>query len=520
MADGTAPSGNRLLIKKSIDQIQREAQGNALKRTLGSVNLVFLGIGAIIGAGIYVMTGNAAANFAGPAVLLSFVIAGLACAFAGLCYAELASTMPVAGSAYTYAYTTLGEVFAWTMGWLLVLEYGIAAATVAAGWTGYATSLLKDLGIIIPPQYASSFIQSVAGPDGALSFVTTGNFNLVGAFGILVVTGLLVLGVSESANVNNVIVLVKVGILLLFIGFGVFYINTANWHPFIPENNGNFGGYGVSGVFRAASVIFFAYVGFEAVSTAAAEAINPQRDVPIGILGSLVICTLIYMAVAAVLTGVVPYAKLGVPEPIAVAVDAMNLPWFAKLIKIGAIAGLSSVMLILTYGQTRVFFAMARDGLLPKVFATLHTKYRTPWIGTLLLGGAIATAAAILPISILGDLVSLGTATAFGIVCLSVMYLRSTRPDLERPFRVPGGGVWINGAWIGLVPVLGIFFCLVMVTPLVIDIVIKARSGDPIPAILLLSYAAVGATIYIFYGYKNSRLAKGLDVLEVGPDAQ
>ena len=520
MADGTAPSGNRLLIKKSIDQIQREAQGNALKRTLGSVNLVFLGIGAIIGAGIYVMTGNAAANFAGPAVLLSFVIAGLACAFAGLCYAELASTMPVAGSAYTYAYTTLGEVFAWTMGWLLVLEYGVAAATVAAGWTGYATSLLKDLGIIIPPQYASSFIQSVAGPDGALSFVTTGNFNLVGAFGILVVTGLLVLGVSESANVNNVIVIVKVGILLVFIGFGIFYINTDNWHPFIPENNGHFGGYGVSGIFRAASVIFFAYVGFEAVSTAAAEAINPQRDVPIGILGSLVICTLIYMAVAAVLTGVVPYSKLGVPEPIAVAVDAMNLPWFAKLIKIGAIAGLSSVMLILTYGQTRVFFAMARDGLLPKVFATLHAKYRTPWIGTLLLGVAIAAAAAILPISILGDLVSLGTATAFGIVCLSVMYLRSTRPDLERPFRVPGGGVWIKGAWIGLVPVLGIFFCLVMVTPLVIDIVIKARSGDPIPAILLLSYAAVGATIYIFYGYKNSRLAKGLDVLDVGPDAQ
>jgi APA family basic amino acid/polyamine antiporter len=413
----------------------------------------------------------------------------------------------------------LGEVFAWTMGWLLVLEYGVAAATVAAGWTGYATSLLKDLGIIIPPQYASSFIQSVAGPDGALSFVATGNVNLVGAFGILVVTGLLVLGVSESANVNNVIVIVKVGILLLFIGFGVFYINTDNWHPFIPENNGNFGGYGVSGVFRAASVIFFAYVGFEAVSTAAAEAINPQKDVPVGILGSLVICTLIYMAVAAVLTGVVPYSKLGVPEPIAVAVDAMNLPWFAKLIKIGAIAGLSSVMLILTYGQTRVFFAMARDGLLPKVFATLHTKYRTPWIGTLLLGGAIATAAAILPISILGDLVSLGTATAFGIVCLSVMYLRSTRPDLERPFRVPGGGIWINGAWIGLVPVLGIFFCLVMVTPLVIDIVIKASSGDPIPAILLLSYAAIGATIYIFYGYKNSRLAKGLDVLDVGPDA-
>jgi APA family basic amino acid/polyamine antiporter len=519
MALDAAPSGHRLLIKKSIDQIQREAKGHTLKRTLGPINLVFLGIGCIIGAGIYVMTGSAAANFAGPAVMLSFIIAGLACAFAGLCYAELASTMPVAGSAYTYAYTTLGEVFAWTMGWLLVLEYGVAAATVAAGWTGYATSLLKDLGVIVPPQYASSFIQSVAGPDGALSFVTTGSFNLIGAVGILVVAGLLILGVSESANVNNVIVLVKVGILLLFIGFGVFYINTDNWHPFIPPNNGHLFGYGVSGVFRAASVIFFAYVGFEAVSTAAAEAKNPQKDIPVGILGSLVICTIIYMAVAAVLTGVVPYTKLGVPEPIAVAVDAMNLPWFAKLIKIGAIAGLSSVMLILTYGQTRVFFAMARDGLLPKVFATLHPKYRTPWIGTLLLGAAIAIAAGLLPISILGDLVSLGTAAAFAIVCLSVIYLRNTRPDLERPFAVPLGGIRIGGIWLGTVPVLGIFMCLVMAAPLVADIIVKSMSGDPIPAIILVSYAAIGALIYIFYGYKNSRLSKGLDVLDVGPGA-
>jgi len=519
MALDAAPSGHRLLIKKSIDQIQREAQGHALKRTLGPVNLVFLGIGCIIGAGIYVMTGNAAANFAGPAVMLSFIIAGLACAFAGLCYAELASTMPVAGSAYTYAYTTLGEVFAWTMGWLLVLEYGVAAATVAAGWTGYATSLLKDLGLVIPPQYTSSFIQSVAGPDGALAFVTTGSFNLLGALGILVVTGLLVLGVSESANVNNVIVMIKVGILLLFIGFGMFYIHTENWHPFIPPNNGHMFGYGVSGVFRAASVIFFAYVGFEAVSTAAAEAKNPQKDIPVGILGSLIICTIIYMAVAAVLTGVVPYTKLGVPEPIAVAVDAMNLPWFAKLIKIGAIAGLSSVMLILTYGQTRVFFAMARDGLLPKVFATLHGKFRTPWIGTLLLGAAIAIAAGLLPITILGDLVSLGTAAAFGIVCLSVIYLRNTRPDLERPFAVPLGGIRINGIWLGTVPVLGIVMCLVMAAPLVADIIIKAMTGDPIPAIILVSYAAVGAVIYIVYGYKHSRLSKGLDVLDVGPGA-
>ena len=515
MAENSARRGNRLFIKKSVDQIQREANTHALKRTLGPVNLVFLGIGCIIGAGIYVMTGNAAANFAGPGVMLSFVIAGVACALAGLCYAELSSTMPVAGSAYTYSYTTLGEVFAWVMGWLLVLEYGVAAATVAAGWTGYATSLLKDVGIIIPPHLSTSFIQSVAQPDGSLQFVTSHSFNLVGAAGILLVTGLLVIGVSESATVNNVIVLVKVGILLLFLGFGVFYINTANWHPFIPPNQGGFT-YGLPGVFRAASVIFVAYVGFEAVSTAAAEAKNPQRDIPVGILGSLVVCTLIYMAVAAVLTGVVPFKQLGVPEPIAVAVDAMHLPWFAKLIKIGAIAGLSSVMLILTYGQTRVFFAMARDGLLPSVFARLHKKFRTPWIGTLLLGSAIAVAAGLLPITILGDLVSLGTATAFAIVCISVMYLRSQRPDLERPFKVPGGGFWIGKAWIGVVPVLGILACGVLAYPLIADIIIKATHGDAIPAILLCSYLAIGAVIYLSYGLWNSRLAKGLDILEVG----
>ncbi len=569
MTAETAPRGNRLFIKKSIEQIQREAASHHLKRTLGPINLIFLGIGCIIGAGIYVMTGNAAANFAGPAVMLSFIIAGLACAFAGLCYAELASTMPVAGSAYTYSYTTLGELFAWVMGWLLVLEYGVAASTVAVGWSGYVVSFLKDFGVIVPPEFSTSLIQSAANATGHLVFHASTDVNLIAAVGILAVTGLLVLGVSESASVNNVIVFIKVGVLVAFVAMGVGFIHPQNWTPFIPPNQGGFV-YGLKGVFRAASVIFFAYVGFEAVSTAAAEAKNPQKDMPVGILGSLFVCTVIYMAVAAVLTGIVPYKELGVPEPIALAVDRMGKPWFSFLIKVGAIAGLTSVMLILTYGQSRVFFSMARDGLLPRAFAAIHTKFRTPWIGTIVLGVLIAIAASLLPITILGDLVSLGTACAFGIVCLSTMWLRNQRPDLVRPFRVPLGGgpvarIWmILGAavvglilllglktffgstwtgtgsivvlalaalwllvsirklgqkvWIGTVPVLGIIGAFVMAEPLVEDIIVKATTGDRIPAMILGSYIVLGALIYLFYGLWNSRLAKGLDVLDDGPE--
>ncbi len=502
----TATSGqSRLFIKKSVDQIQRESTNHGLKRTLGKWNLVMLGIGCIIGAGIYVMTGNAAANFAGPGVMLSFIIAGLACAFAGLCYAELASTMPVAGSAYTYSYATMGEVIAWVMGWLLVLEYGVAAATVAVGWSGYVVSLANTLGISISPDLAASTIQFVTdSATGVGAFQVTSDFNLVAAIGILLVTALLVIGVSESANVNNVIVFIKVGVLVAFIIAGVSYVNADNWVPFIPENEGGFK-YGFEGVFRAASVIFFAYVGFEAVSTAAAEARDPQKDMPFGILGSLFICTAIYIIVAAVLTGIVPFRELGVPEPIAIAVDRMGMPWFSLAIKIGAVAGLSSVMLILTYGQSRIFYAMARDGLLPRAFATVHQTFRTPWIGTIVLGGLIAVAASLLPITILGDLVSLGTAFAFGIVCISVLWLRKTRPDLHRPFVAPGG-IWV--------PIAGIVGAGIMAAPLIIDIIVKATEGDPIPAFILSGYLILGAAIYIFYGLANSRLAKGLDILE------
>jgi APA family basic amino acid/polyamine antiporter len=563
----SAKAPSRLFIKKSIDQIQRESVSHHLKRTLGPMNLVFLGIGCIIGAGIYVMTGNAAANYAGPSVMLSFIIAGTACGFAGLCYAELASTMPVAGSAYTYSYATMGELVAWIMGWLLVLEYGVAAATVAAGWSGYVSSLMKDFGVLIPPEFAHSMIQSSADATGHLIFRFTDNFNLVALGGILAVTGLLVLGVSESATVNNVIVFIKVGVLLAFLAMGIGFVNPANWTPFIPENQGGFA-YGVQGVFRAASVIFFAYVGFEAVSTAASESKNPSRDMPIGILGSLFICTAIYIAVAAVLTGVVSYKELGVPEPIAVAVDRMGMPWFSFLIKVGAVAGLTSVMLILTYGQSRIFFSMARDGLLPKAFAVIHPKFRTPWIGTIVLGVLIAIAASLLPITILGDLVSLGTAFAFAIVCLTVMHLRTTRADLHRPFKVPLGGVFVSargrvllstllafvglavfrflmqsawagiGAvvvvvialiwlarswrdqtryWMGTAPMGGILFAAIMAGPLIEDIIQKAMADDPIPAIILGSYLVLGAAIYVFYGLSHSRLAKGLDIIDDAP---
>ena len=532
-ADGLRPKGNRLFLRKSIAQIQKEAAKSELKRTLGPINLMSLGIGAIIGAGIFVLTGQVASAHAGPAIMFSFVLAGIACALAGLCYAELASTMPVSGSAYTYAYGTMGEIFAWIMGWLLVLEYGVAASTVAVGWSGYVVSILTDFGIsdtLFPtiqyaggegPQWATPLVQYVTG-EGGSSFPMTGTFNLVAAIGIAAVCSLLVLGVSESANINNAIVVIKIIVLLTFIIVGVQYINPANWQPFIPATpeGGTWDQFGVGGIFRGASIIFFAYVGFEAVSTAAAEAKNPSKDVPVGILGALVVCTLIYMAVAAVMTGVVPYLELASPAPIAVAIDRLALTWadiplavapggqlnlISFLIKIGAITGLSSVMLVLCYGQTRVFYTMARDGLLPKAFAIIHPKFRTPWIGTILLGVVIAVAASFLPISILGDLVSLGTASAFAIVCLSVIMLRIRYPDMERPFKVPGGI---------FTAVLGILACAALAGLNFIPMVQHALNDNPLPLTILGIYAVVGAVVYIAYGYWNSKLAKGIDITE------
>jgi APA family basic amino acid/polyamine antiporter len=531
------PPGPRLFIKKSIASIQKEAARSELKRTLGPINLMSLGVGAIIGAGIFVLTGQVASANAGPAIMLSFVVAGIACALAGLCYAELASAMPVAGSAYTYAYGTLGEVFAWVMGWLLVLEYGIAASTVAVGWAGNVVSLLHDFGIDFPAlilhgkplliggqqqfQWATPLIQAIPDAKGVISMQPTGTINLVAAVGIFLVTALLVIGVSESAKVNNVIVVIKVLVLVAFVAIGVSYINPANWHPFIPKNvTGNFGDFGYTGILRGAAIIFFAYVGFEAVSTAAAEAKNPSKDVPIGILGSLVICTIIYMAVAAVMTGVVPFRELGGPAPIAVAIDRMNPVWaivpfggnaaghlnlVSVAIKVGAVTGLSSVMLVLAYGQTRIFYTMAKDGLLPKVLAVIHPKLRTPWIGTILLGLVIAVTASFLPISLLGDLVSIGTALAFSIVCFSVISLRITNPDLPRPFRTPGG-VWTAG--------FGIVACLGLAGFNLFPMIQKAMQHDPLPLKILGGYCVVGVLVYLLYGFWNSKLAKGIDITD------
>lgn len=503
-------SFTRFMMKKPIAQIQAECGKSELKRTLSAANLVSLGIGCIIGTGIFVMTGTAAAQHAGPAIVISFVLAGICCAFAALCYAELASTLPVSGSAYSYAYASLGEIFAWIMGWLLLLEYGIAASTVSVGWSGYVVSFLGGMGVHIPPEWTAATgtkligianeVRTVWKPVseglmaelseqgvdvGALPVVTA-IFNLPAAIGILGATSLLIFGIKESATVNNVIVFIKVAVILLFIAIGFFYVNPENWTPFIPASEGP-DVYGWDGVFRAASIIFFAYVGFEAVSTAAQEAKNPQRDIPIGILGSLVVCTALYILVSFVLTGIVNYRTLNVPDPIAVAVDAIGLGWFSVLVKIGAIAGLSSVMLVLLYGQTRIFYTMARDGLLPPVFSRVHPKYQTPWINTLLVGVIAAIVAGMTPISDLGDLVNLGTLMAFAIICFSVLYLRIKEPALPRPFRAPFGAV---------TPVLGMLCCAFLISKLSHTF------------ITLLPYFALGFLVYFGYGQFNSKLRK------------
>jgi len=474
----------RLFIKKTVQRIQEESQSSTLKRSLGRWNLVSLGIGCIIGAGIFVMTGTAAAHHAGPAIVLSFVIAGIACAFAGLCYAELASVLPVSGSAYTYAYATLGEVFAWTMGWLLVLEYGISSSAVAVGWSGYVVSFLKDLDILIPAHLTAPPGVMVALLDGTS---VEGVFNLPAFIGIMMVTILLIIGVSESAKVNNVIVAMKLAVIVAFICIGVFYIEPTNWQPFIPENTGVDGEYGVSGILRGASIIFFAYIGFEAVSTAAQEAKDPQKDMAFGIIGSLLICTVLYMMVSAVLTGVSHYSTLGVADPMAVAVDTIGLGWFATIIKIGAITGLTSVMLVLVYGQTRIFYTMSRDGLLPMAFCKVHPKYHTPYLNTAIVGIVIAFAAALTPIQQLGDLTSLGTLAAFVIVCMSTIYLRVKEPGLHRPYKVP---------FYPFTPILGVLSCGYLIAQLPMSTFIQLKL-----------FFLLGAVIYLVYGLRKSRLA-------------
>ncbi|MFZ3266234.1 MAG: amino acid permease [Terriglobales bacterium] len=503
-----------LLATKPLEMILDESAEHgehSLKRALGATNLITLGIGAIIGAGIFVLTGAAAAQYAGPAIVLSFILAGIACAFAGLCYSEFAALIPIAGSAYTYGYATLGEIFAWIIGWDLILEYAFGAATVASGWSGYVNSFLQDYGIHLPPSLTSTPGTEMVmynnrwdrlatilptlqahGVDPASLPHVQGSFNLVAFIGIVIVTVILVIGIQESANFNSAIVIIKVAIVLTFIaiagGFILKHPEIAahNWHPFIPPNTGEFGHYGWSGVVRGAGVIFFAYIGFDAVSTAAQEAKKPQRDMPIGILGSLVICTILYILVSGVLTGIVSYTTLNVPDPVAVGIDHAGVRWGSVLVKLGAIAGLGSVMLVMLLGQSRVFYSMSRDGLLPQWAGAVHPRFRTPWISSITVGIFVAIFASLIPIGILGELVSIGTLLAFVIVCAGVWILRVRRPELHRPFKTP---------LVPLVPILGILVSGMMMVSLPLSTWLR-----------LIIWLAIGMVIYFGYGRHHSRV--------------
>lgn len=462
-----------LFSKKSVDELLQANDldsGEGLDKSLGLVALLALGIGGIIGAGIFVLSGQAAANYAGPSITISFILAAIGCGLCGLCYAEFASMIPIAGSAYTYAYATLGELVAWIIGWDLILEYIFSGATVAVGWGGYVVSFLQDVGIVIP--------RELANPP----------FNLPAMFIIALMMILQVIGLRQSTAVNNIIVVVKTLIILLFIFGGLGYINQQNWLPFIPENTGEFGIYGWSGVLRGAGVVFFTYIGFDAISCAAQEALNPQRDMPIAIMGSLLITTILYIAVVLVLTGIVPYTELNVPDPIAVGVNAVGegLRWLKPIIKIGAIAGMSSVIVVFILGQSRVFYAMAKDGLLPSPFAAIHPQFRTPYISIIVSGVSAMLLAGLLPISVLGELVSIGTLLAFLIVCIAVLVLRRTRPDLPRPFKTP---------LVPLVPILG---------ALISGLQMLSLPGDT--WLRLIIWLAVGLLIYFTYGRKHSTL--------------
>jgi len=474
-----------LFTKKSLAQLDRESERNPLRRSLGRTQLIALGVGSIIGTGIFVMTGTAASQNAGPALVLSMILTTIGCAFSGLCYAEFAAMVPIAGSAYTYAYATIGEFVAWIIGWDLILEYALSVSTVAVGWSGYFVSLAHDVGLDIPLALTMPFGKVVTDAHGA---TVTGVFNLPAVFIVVLVSALLISGIRQSANTNTVLVMIKAMVLVVFVVAGASYVQRANLTPFIPANTGQFGHFGWSGVLRGAGVMFFAYIGFDAVTTAAQESKDPQRDMPVGILGSLAICTVLYIAVAIVLTGIVHYSKLNVADPLAVGIDATGLRWLSPVIKVSAIFGLFSTMLVQLLGQTRIFFSMARDGLLPRVFGSVHPRYKTPHVSTMVTGLVCAFVAGLTPIEVLGQLVSIGTLLAFVLVCVGVVILRKTAPQNRRPFRTP---------WVPLVPALGALICLAQMVGLPGETWLR-----------LVIWLAIGFVIYFAYGHRNAHAAR------------
>ena len=467
---------SNLLKTKSIEQLVGDAESGtkALKRTLTAMDLTLLGVGAIIGTGIFVLTGTAAANQAGPAIVLSYVLAGLACAFAALCYAEFAAMIPISGSAYTYAYATLGEIFAWMIGWDLILEYAVGSMTVAVGWSGYFQRILAGFGLHLPAWMSAA---PAAGVEGAI-------VNLPAIVIVLVISALLVIGVRESARANAIMVAVKMVAILFFIVVGAGYVEPSNWQPFMP--------YGFAGVSAAAAVVFFAYIGFDAVSTTAEEAKNPSRDLPIGIIASLVLCTLLYLLVAGVLSGIIPVLQFKddpafLNAPVGFVLAEIGMPWAAGLVSAGAVAGITSVLLVMLLSQPRIFFAMSRDQLLPPGVSKVHPKYRTPYITTMITGVVVAIVAGFTPINILGEMTSIGTLFAFVVVCMAVIMLRRSRPEARRPFKVPGGYV---------IPVLGVLSCAYLMINLTVMTWVR-----------FLVWLDLGMVIYWFYGRTHSQLA-------------
>src|SRR5437762_3962051 len=475
-----------LLAKKPLDKRMSEAEEtgeHCLRRALGPMNLVTLGIGAIIGAGIFVITGQAAAQFAGPAVVISFVLAGIACAFAGLCYSEFASMIPVAGSAYTYSYATLGELVAWIIGWDLILEYAFGAATVAVGWSGHLRAFCHDIGLNLPVMPSSNFT--------LLGHAVQLKYDYIGFIIIGVITTILVIGIKESANFTTAIVILKVAVVCMFIALATLFLakhawKPNFWHPFIPPNTGTTGEFGWSGILRGAGVVFFAYIGFDAVSTAAQEAKNPKKDMPLGILGSLVICTVFYILVSGLLTHLVPYTNLNVPDPAVIGVRATGYQWATFLVELGALGGLATVMLVMLLGQSRVFYSMSRDGLLWPWASKIHPRFRTPYISSIVVGVFVAILATLLPLHILDEMTSVGTLLAFALVSAGVWVLRRTHPELNRPFKTP---------LVPLIPILAIGFSGLLIVSLSYWTQLR-----------LVVWLVIGLVIYFTYGVTHSKV--------------